>query len=687
MDKRKEEFIENLPTRLLRVLLVDDDEDEYILIKRLLHQRSYRWSHNEDVSFDVDWVSSFSEGVDAFERGGHDAYLVDYYLDRATGVDLLQEAAVRRISAPIIILTGHESYEADAAAARAGAADYLVKGQFNDQLLERALRYAIERKQSEEKLRKAHQTTARLTEELFRETQRLQAVLSSLPVGVAISDAEGFIVSKNAILDTIWGEQAPFSPGASAFDAYKGWWAETGNPLKAGEWSLARALSKGETIVGEMLDIERSDGTHATLLSSAAPIYDATGNIIGAVMVCMDVTRQRELERQVREAAHEIASRAGEIEDERNRLSTVIANAPGAFVVTDDIGRIIIANPAAEDLFGAGLYGSDLNDFIKLRFRLSDGSPCKPEDFPLLRSLHEGETLTSFEMELLKPDGSPISLLVNSSPIIDRHNKSSGAVAIFQDISQRKAEQEQSRRRDMRIEVQQSLIRYQEMERLRIAQDLHDGPVQELIALQFALSSLQQSLAEEDGAGQPNPQELVRELSEIDASLKAQVSELRAFSADLRPPVLASYGLASAIRSHVENFNKKYTHIDIEVDLVSDGQSLPEDTRLALFRIFQELLNNVVKHSEANKVEVTFNMDDTCCNLVVKDNGKGFSPPRHWIALVRSGHLGLVGILERAEAVSGEVTIESAPGTGTQVRVLVPLQQDEAEVEGEEVSQ
>jgi signal transduction histidine kinase/DNA-binding response OmpR family regulator len=665
--------MENHPSRLIRILLVDDDEDEYVFISRLLHERSYRWSHDADVSFEVEWVSNYEDALKVIEEQRHDAYLVDYYLDGYTGIDLLQAKVVRQTSAPIIILTGRESYETDAAAARAGAADYLVKSNLNDQILERALRYAIERKQSEENLRKAHQTTARLTDDLIRETQRLQAVLDALPVGVAIADAGGVIVSNNKILDTIWGGQGPFSPGASAYDAHEGWWSETGEAVKAGEWSLARALSNGETVVGEMVDIERENGTRVTVLSSAAPICDNEGNIVGGVTVCMDITRQRDLERQVREAARELAERAGELEDERNRLIKIIANAPGAFVVTDGKGRIIIANPDAERLFGSDIFGSDLDSFIRNRFLLPDGSPCTPHDFPLLRSLHEGTTLTSFELELRRPDGTPVHLMINSSPIIDRQGKGSGAVAIFQDISKRKAEEEEARRRDMRIEVQQSLIRYQEMERLRIAQDLHDGPVQELIALQFALNSLRQNGF---GSGNPDPdaaKEIAERLDEIESTIKAQISELRAFSSDLRPPVLASYGLASAIHSHVENFQKKYNQIRVDLDLAQDGQRLSEDTRLALYRIYQELLNNVAKHAEASEVKISLRLEDSRTCLDVQDNGKGFVPPRHWISLVRGGHLGLVGILERAEAVGGEVIINSTPGKGTNVQVFVPL--------------
>jgi signal transduction histidine kinase len=103
-----------------------------------------------------------------------------------------------------------------------------------------------------------------------------------------------------------------------------------------------------------------------------------------------------------------------------------------------------------------------------------------------------------------------------------------------------------------------------------------------------------------------------------------------------------------------------------------DGQALPEQVRLALFRIYQQALNNVVRHAQASLVSIRFELDAQQTLLQIQDDGRGFEVPKRWIELVRRGHLGLVGIVERAEAIGGRLEVVSTPGEGSLVRVVVP---------------
>ncbi len=131
--------------KVLRILLIDDDEDEYILTNTLLADRSYISTDIQQVSFKLDWVSTYEAALESFQKGEHDVYLVDYHLGEQNGVELMQKAILTGCKAPIIILTGQGNYQVDMAAMQAGAADYLVKGQIDPQLLERSIRYAVER--------------------------------------------------------------------------------------------------------------------------------------------------------------------------------------------------------------------------------------------------------------------------------------------------------------------------------------------------------------------------------------------------------------------------------------------------------------------------------------------------------------------------------------------------------------
>jgi signal transduction histidine kinase len=132
-------------TRELRVLIADDDEDDYILTRDLL-QRIGR------QRFRVDWTASYFAALEAIELNQHDVYLFDYHLGHSDGLMLMREALARGCKAPIILLTGNDDWETDVEAMKAGAADYLVKGHLDARLLERSIRYALERKRAQEEL-------------------------------------------------------------------------------------------------------------------------------------------------------------------------------------------------------------------------------------------------------------------------------------------------------------------------------------------------------------------------------------------------------------------------------------------------------------------------------------------------------------------------------------------------------
>jgi diguanylate cyclase (GGDEF)-like protein len=131
----------------LRVLLVEDDEDDFVLTTGLL-------SGIENQQVSVEWVTSYGDALSALGKGAHDVCLVDYNLGERTGLELLREAAAVNSSVPMIILTGRGGYEVDAEAMKAGAADYLVKNEVSTPTLERSLRYAIQHSRLVEGLRK-----------------------------------------------------------------------------------------------------------------------------------------------------------------------------------------------------------------------------------------------------------------------------------------------------------------------------------------------------------------------------------------------------------------------------------------------------------------------------------------------------------------------------------------------------
>jgi PAS domain S-box-containing protein len=151
---------------LCRILLVEDDEDDFILTEALLKDIKAR-------KFDLTWVSTYEKALDYLENNTPDVLLVDYLLGSRTGVELIKEAINLGCKAPIILFTGQDSYEVDLEAMRTGAFDYLVKGQINATLLERTIRYAIGHKQSEDALQIAHDELEQRVQERTFELARL----------------------------------------------------------------------------------------------------------------------------------------------------------------------------------------------------------------------------------------------------------------------------------------------------------------------------------------------------------------------------------------------------------------------------------------------------------------------------------------------------------------------------------
>jgi signal transduction histidine kinase len=148
---------------------------------------------------------------------------------------------------------------------------------------------------------------------------------------------------------------------------------------------------------------------------------------------------------------------------------------------------------------------------------------------------------------------------------------------------------------------------------------------------------------------------------------------LRTFTQELRPPTLARFGLEKAIHAHLENFQEKNPQLTVHFETRQDAKLIPDPTRVAVFRIYQEALTNIVKHSQASLVDIHLEKDESQLIMTIEDNGNGFVPPTDWLAMAREGHLGLVGMRERAEAIHGSLDVESQPGSGTKIRLTVPF--------------
>jgi PAS domain S-box-containing protein len=211
-------------------------------------------------------------------------------------------------------------------------------------------------------------------------------------------------------------------------------------------------------------------------------------------------------------------------------------------------------------------------------------------------------------------------------------------------------------------ELNSRLQNSMELERLRLAQELHDNPMQSLYSAIYRIEELR-------GAADP---ELKEALGDVKQHIQNVLQDLRATAKELRPPTIFNFGLENAIRSHANDILEKHPNLSIYLSLAHDRQILPEKVRLALFRIFQQSLANVLRHAKATEVHVRFSFDAEEAHLEITDNGTGFEVPHNWIDFVRQGHYGLAGSAERANALGGVFKVQSKPGNSTTIRVTIP---------------
>jgi PAS domain S-box-containing protein len=390
-------------------------------------------------------------------------------------------------------------------------------------------------------------------------------------------------------------------------------------------------------------------------------------------------------ERELIAAKEELERKSTELAEQREFFRVTLSSIGDAVITCDTDARVTFLNPVAEAMTGwkseeaSGQPLETVFNIVNEQTRLTAPNP-------VARVLREGAVVgLANHTALIARDGTETAIADSAAPIRDENGKVSGVVMVFHDVTeQRRAEnalresnQLLSEARDLlekRVQertvelkaaneslrhLSVSLLQLQDEERRRLARELHDSVGQILAALGMNIRLVQTQSEKLD----PN---VARAVSD-NAQLVEQASrEIRTISHLLHPPLLEMTGLASTLQWYVDGFSER-SKIKVSLEIPPDFGRLPGDTELAIFRIVQECLTNIHRHSGSATATIRIRRESGCVIVTVRDYGKGI-PKEKQRELTESGRsgVGFRGMQERLRQLGGTLEIQS-DGDGTVV--------------------
>jgi signal transduction histidine kinase len=351
------------------------------------------------------------------------------------------------------------------------------------------------------------------------------------------------------------------------------------------------------------------------------------------------------------------------------RLLAVIRNLREGLIISDLRGELIYWNPAALWLHGLDEHAEgrrNLRDLHRM-FELASlqGSVVPPGQWPLARILR-GEQLSDVEVRVRSVTGDWERIFSFSGSIVDDAGDRSLAFLAIHDITASKLSERDLLLRGIELQgLATRLSHAEETERERLAQELHDQVGSILTALNLNLTIIGRQIPPQaDGA-------IKRRLDDSMVLVDQTIGFVRGLMTELRPPVLDDYGIAPALRWYVEQFRSR-TGLEVNVEAPLDSVRRPRDVEIAVFRVAQEALSNVMKHAQARRVTISLEDNRDLLRLTIADDGRGYSPANASDAEGGMPHWGLVMMRERAQSIGGRVRVDGLPGRGTRVVVEVP---------------
>ena len=610
------------------------------------------------------------DGRDAIEktRALHpDMVVMDISMPNMNGLDATRE--IRRFlpDAGIIIVSQHEAPEMVRQAFKCGASGYVVKSAISKELLTAIQR--VSRKDSfvsSETLGEARsldpqeilQRSASFERALRESEERFRSAMNNMAEGLYTTDAAGLLTYVNPAAESIsgWGSPALLGKHPHELMHRK---SSDGEPIPLQDCAACRTLQTGKELKEHEDVFIRKDGRSFPVVLSASPLR-RDGHLTGVVVCFRDDTRRRQAEDALRQS---------------ERIYRTIGESIDYGVwICDGSGRNTYASPSLLKLVGV-----TQDHFSEFGWQLI----LHPDEIqPTLSAWQECVRDGRFwerEMCVRTAQGGWHYILVRGGPIRDARDKIIYWAGIALDIQHRKeSEAALAGRIAERTDALQkateqlrklsiTLLQTQDEERRRIARELHDGVGQLLAAMSMHAAGVEAEKNQLSASARESIDEAIQMMGQAS-------QEIRTMSHLLHPPLLDDVGLESALRWYVSGFASR-SKIDVTIEAspgFSDG--LPRELSLTLFRIVQESLTNVHRHSGSRTAQVEVERSPREVVLEVRDQGKGISPDiQSQISSGASFGVGLRGMQERTRQFDGHFEIFSYPGE-TRIRAVLPIE-------------
>jgi PAS domain S-box-containing protein len=648
--------------RRSRILIADDNADMREYVRKLLSS-----------SCDVQAVPDGEAALEAIRQHPPDLVLTDVMMPKLDGFGLLKElrSDERTETIPVIMLSARAGEESRVEGLSAGADDYLIKPFSARELLARVnshLKMARIRREAarvERKLRAEAELERSRLHDLFMQAPAAIGFLSGPQHRFTFVNLDWIKVTGRRRVEDFIGktvrEALPELEGQGLLELLDGVY-RTGAPFigTARKVTLNRGLNaQPEEVYFDFV---------------YQPMRGTTGEVEGILIHGVDVTQ---------------AERAN------NLLASIVGSSDDAIVSKSLDGIITSWNNAAERIFG---YTPE--EAVGKHISLIIPADRQDEEIGILRRIRTGNRVDHFETVRQRKDGTLIDISATISPVKDSTGRIIGASKVARDISQRmqseialrqseerfrklaetldaevraRTEELEQRNGEVLTQAEQvrqlswQLLRTQDEERRHIARELHDSAGQTLAVLGMNLATIIENARKQA----PDIVETAEQTHEI---LEELTKEIRTTSYLLHPPLLDENGLPAALSWYIRGLSER-SGLDIAFSISEEFGRLPRDMELVVFRLVQEGLTNIHRHSGSKRAIIRIVRDSDRVLIEVRDQGKGI--PKEKLAQIQYGRtgVGIRGMRERLRQFQGEMILDST-GSGTTVVVTIPVSRE-----------